>query len=185
MKIKLVALAAGLLILALIVTGRPTLAQDQNQTFLRSVEIITENAYLWLGKSVTIWFEGATTDAFQTQLTVVDPTADRVLTFPNTTGHVTAAEDGVTASGIRAGSTYLDGSNPTSVTTGLSALVACDVNFATATAPGDDPNSFTVDIHTSGTLSIYAWKNTSGTDPTQTASTDATAQIRWWCIGTP
>lgn len=33
-------------------------------------------------------FEGATADAFETTLTVVDPTADRTITFPNTTGTV-------------------------------------------------------------------------------------------------
>lgn len=33
-------------------------------------------------------FEGSTADAFETTLTVVDPTADRTITFPNTTGTV-------------------------------------------------------------------------------------------------
>ena len=33
-------------------------------------------------------FEGSTDDAFETTLTVVDPTADRTITFPNTTGTV-------------------------------------------------------------------------------------------------
>ena len=36
----------------------------------------------------TIIFEGATDDGFETTLTVVDPTADRVITFPNETGTV-------------------------------------------------------------------------------------------------
>ena len=31
----------------------------------------------------TIVFEGATDDAYETTLTVVDPTADRTITFPN------------------------------------------------------------------------------------------------------
>ena len=38
-------------------------------------------------------FEGATADAFETTLTVVDPTADRTITLPNATGTVTL--DGV------------------------------------------------------------------------------------------
>lgn len=33
-------------------------------------------------------FEGSTDDAYETTLTVVDPTADRTITFPNTTGTV-------------------------------------------------------------------------------------------------
>ena len=38
------------------------------------------------GASLT--FEGATADAFETTLTVTDPTADRTITFPNATGNV-------------------------------------------------------------------------------------------------
>jgi len=33
-------------------------------------------------------FEGATSDAFETNLTVTDPTADRTITLPNATGYV-------------------------------------------------------------------------------------------------
>ena len=33
-------------------------------------------------------FEGATDDAYETTLTVTDPTADRTITFPNLTGTV-------------------------------------------------------------------------------------------------
>lgn len=36
----------------------------------------------------TIIYEGATDDAFETTLTVVDPTADRTITFPDSTGTV-------------------------------------------------------------------------------------------------
>ena len=36
----------------------------------------------------TIVFEGATADAYETTLTVTDPTADRTITFPNETGTV-------------------------------------------------------------------------------------------------
>jgi len=38
------------------------------------------------GTSIT--FEGATADAYETTLTVVDPTADRTITLPNATGTV-------------------------------------------------------------------------------------------------
>ena len=38
------------------------------------------------GSSIT--FEGATADAFETTFTVTDPTADRTITFPNTSGTV-------------------------------------------------------------------------------------------------
>ncbi len=38
-------------------------------------------------------FEGATADAFETTLTVTDPTADRTITFPDTTGTVAMQSD--------------------------------------------------------------------------------------------
>ena len=40
----------------------------------------------------TIVFEGATDDGFETTLTVVDPTADRTVTFPNASGTVIVSD---------------------------------------------------------------------------------------------
>ena len=42
----------------------------------------------------TIIFEGATDDAFETTLTVADPTADRTITLPDSTGTVVVSGDG-------------------------------------------------------------------------------------------
>ena len=39
-------------------------------------------------QNASIYFEGSTDDTFETQLTVTDPTADRVLTLPNETGTI-------------------------------------------------------------------------------------------------
>jgi hypothetical protein len=41
-----------------------------------------------LGTAATLVFEGATSDAYETTLTVTDPTADRTITFPNASGNV-------------------------------------------------------------------------------------------------
>jgi hypothetical protein len=41
-----------------------------------------------LGTAATLVFEGATSDAFETTLTVTDPTADRTVTIPNASGNV-------------------------------------------------------------------------------------------------
>ena len=41
----------------------------------------------------SIIFEGATANAYETTLTVTDPTADRIITFPNTTGTVALTSD--------------------------------------------------------------------------------------------
>jgi len=45
----------------------------------------TMTGNLILGEDVTITFEGATSNAYETVLTVVDPTADRTITLPNST----------------------------------------------------------------------------------------------------
>jgi len=48
----------------------------------------TNTTILNVKEDGTIVFEGATDDGFETTLTVVDPTADRTITFPNETGTV-------------------------------------------------------------------------------------------------
>ena len=53
--------------------------------------IITGN--LEIGSTGSFTFEGSTADAFETTLDVVDPTADRTITFPNTTGTVVTTGD--------------------------------------------------------------------------------------------
>jgi hypothetical protein len=47
----------------------------------------------------SIVFEGATADAFETTLTVTDPTADRTITLPNVTGTVVTTGDTGTVTG--------------------------------------------------------------------------------------
>ena len=48
---------------------------------------------LAMGEDKVIIFEGATDDAHETTLTVVDPTADRTITLPNVTGTVVTTGD--------------------------------------------------------------------------------------------
>ena len=140
--------------------------------------------WTWKNSTDPICLEGTTDNDNEVCIAPADPTADRTLTTPDTTGHLVAAEDGATASAIRAGSVTLDGSNPTSVTTGLSVILACHADLMAAATPSDDPIGFTLDTHAAaGRLDIYAYK-TDGSDPTWTAST-ASALLRWFCVGTP
>ena len=81
----------------------------------------------------TISFEGSTDDAYETTITVVDPTADRTITFPNLT--MTAAEFttivGVTA-GTAAASKALVVDANVDITAGLRNIVGSgDAKFAT------------------------------------------------------
>jgi hypothetical protein len=50
--------------------------------------VITNPSISGAGVDASIVFEGATPDAFETTLTVVDPTQDNTITLPNTTGTV-------------------------------------------------------------------------------------------------
>lgn len=93
---------------------------------------------------------------------------------------VAAASSGVL---LASGTVTLDGSNPTPVTTGLTTITGVALTFNTSTALGDDPNSLSWTA-SGGTLNIYAWKNTSGTDPTQVASTDSVTVVGWVAVGT-
>jgi len=73
------------------------------------------------GSSIT--FEGSTSDAYETTLTVVDPTADRTITLPNATGTVVLADGSgnVTVSGNLTvnGTTTTVNSTEINVTTSL------------------------------------------------------------------
>jgi len=50
--------------------------------------------------TTSIVFEGATANAFETTLTVTDPTADRTITLPNTSGTVALTSDIVIDSAV-------------------------------------------------------------------------------------
>ncbi len=94
----------------------------------------------------------------------------------------------INASSLRqvGGEVTLDGSNPTSVTTGLTTIIGAQASLKTATAPGDDPSWLSVDYGggvPAGRLDVHAWKNTGGTDPTLVASTNNTAVISWVAVG--
>lgn len=82
------------------------------------------------------------------------------------------------------GEVTLDGTNPTSVVTGLTKVLGAVASLKSATAPGDDPSWLSVDYAGTGAqLDIYAWKNTGGSDPTLVASTNSAAGISWVAWG--
>jgi hypothetical protein len=113
-----------------------------------------------------IYFEGATADAFETRLTVTEPTADRTITLPNATGTVTldgvastltskTITSGTLGSALAAGGFVVSGlADPTAdqdaatkayvvariadLTTGAPALM--NTLDELAAALGDDPN---------------------------------------------
>jgi hypothetical protein len=62
-----------------------------NAALPKSGGTVTGN--LEIGTTGSLTFEGATADAFETTLAVVDPTADRTITLPNVTGTVVTTGD--------------------------------------------------------------------------------------------
>jgi hypothetical protein len=69
------------------------------------------------GVDASIVFEGSTADAFETTLTVVDPTQDNIITLPNTTGTVVIVDAAQTLTNKTLTSPTISG---TPVITGLS-----------------------------------------------------------------
>jgi hypothetical protein len=72
---------------------------------------------------------------------------------------------------IVSGTIALDGSNPTSVVTGLSTITSATVSRNDASAPGADPTALSW-AATGGTLNIYAWKITAADNGALIASTN-------------
>jgi len=64
----------------------------------------TMTGNLHMGENVDISFEGSTENNFETTITVADPTSDKTITFPDTTGTVvTTGDTGTVATGMIAG----------------------------------------------------------------------------------
>ena len=83
------------------------------------------------------------------------------------------------------GTVTLDGANPTPVDLSayMSSMLAGVTNMSGSVAPGDDPSLITQQVAAASVLNVYAWKNTSGTDPTLVASTDNARLVDWVAIG--
>ena len=61
----------------------------------------TMTGNLHMGEDVNLSFEGATDNNFETTITVADPTSDKTITFPDTTGTVvTTGDTGTVATGM-------------------------------------------------------------------------------------
>ena len=79
-----------------------------NAALPKSGGTVTGN--LEIGTTGSLSFEGATADAFETTIAVVDPTADRTITLPDTTGTiVTTGDTGTVTSTMIADGTIVNG----------------------------------------------------------------------------
>ena len=113
---------------------------------------------LEIGSAGSLTWEGSTADAYETTLTVVDPTADRTITLPNVTGTVVTTGDSgtVTSTMIADGAIVNDDINASAaiVDTKLaiistagkvsnSATTAASANTASAIVARDGSGNFT------------------------------------------
>lgn len=157
---------------------------SQGGSFLPGADYIVGGQWTHRGTNSPWVIEGTTDDAFETTITYAQPTADRTHTYANATGNIMLAGSAATA-GVRAGTVTLDGANPSSVATGLTALTSCSVFGQRSTTPGITFVTFTMLLTaTAGQLDVYAWAPTSATDPTLVASTARDA-LYYQCVGTP
>ena len=74
--------------------------ESGTQTFTTTTTTESNIITLNIQEDGKIVFEGATDDAFETTLTVVDPTADRTISLPNSTGTVVVTSDGTVSTDL-------------------------------------------------------------------------------------
>ena len=85
--------------------------ESGTQTFTTTTTTESNIVTLNIQEDGKIVFEGATADAFETTLTVVDPTADRTISLPNSTGTVVVTSDGTVSTDLVSDTTPQLGGN--------------------------------------------------------------------------
>lgn len=121
-----------------------------NAALPKSGGTITGN--LEIGTTGSLSFEGSTADAFETTIAVTDPTADRTITLPDTTGTVVTTGD----SGTVTSTMIADGT-----------IVNADVNASAAIAGTKiSPDFGSQNTTTTGTSTAASFIPTSSTVPT-------------------
>lgn len=124
------------------VTLAGNLTVNGTTTTVNSTEVNIQNAFV---------FEGATADGFETTLTVVDPTADRTITFKDASGTVAFVSDvnaAITTAGIDAQSKAND-----AVTT-AAAYTSGEISSLHTTLTGE------ISTHNSDTTNVHGIANT-------------------------
>lgn len=124
---------------------------------------VTANALLKDGSvpmTGPLAFEGSTADAFETSLTVVDPTADQTITLPNATGTVPLLESDQTWTGSQRGTITTD--NDGSFDQSVSNNFFCTPTGAVA---------LTFTNHTAGQSGLVLFVNTTNYAITAAATT--------------
>ena len=108
-----------------------------------------------IGTGGTIQFEGATDNAFETTLTVVDPTADRSLSLPNVSGTLVSSGDtGTVTSAMIADGTIVNADISASAEIAVSKLANGTARQLLQTDVAGSGVEFTSNVDVPGTLDV-------------------------------
>ena len=108
-----------------------------------------------LGANVDIVYEGAEADDYETTITVVDPTADHTITFPDVTGNVvTTGDSGTVTSTMIANTTIVNGDISNTADIAVSKLATGANNQLLQTSSDGTAVEFTDDVDIPGTLDV-------------------------------
>lgn len=110
-----------------------------------------------IGPTGSLTFEGAADDAFETFITVAEPTADRTITLPNTTGTViTSGDTGTVTSAMIADNSIVDGDISSTAAISLSKLAtgALPTAITITSANITDSTIVNADINASAAISL-------------------------------
>jgi len=149
---------------------------DGTTTSVNQTEVNVQNAFV---------FEGATADAYETTLTITDPTADRTITLPNASGTVSLSDTQLSTEQVqdivgamfssntetRISATYEDGDGTIDLV--VDDMTANDNTWRTVTAGGNT-------LSTSETLAFTAGSNVTITESggaVTIASADTNTQL--------
>ena len=101
-----------------------------------------------------IRFEGATSDDFETTLTVTDPTADRTITFPDRTGNVILSSDTNTVTSTMVDGSLVDANIAANAEIAVSKLADGNARQLLQTAADGTTVEFTDNVDIPGTLDV-------------------------------
>ena len=154
---------------------------DKTQTLTNKTltsPTITNPSISGAGVDASIVFEGATADAYETTLTVTDPTQDNTITLPNTTGTVVIANAAQTLSNKTLG-TNLDagGFTVTNLATPVNASDAVRKDFADAqvAAAATSAASASTSAASAATSAASALTSANSASASQTAAATSAA----------
>jgi hypothetical protein len=110
---------------------------------------------LEIGPAGSLVFEGSSDNSFETTLAVVDPTADRTITFPNVTGNVvTTGDSGIVTSAMIANSTIVNADISASAEIAVSKLADGAARQLLQTDAAGTGVEWTSDVDVPGTLDV-------------------------------